>query len=318
MQKQDKIAVLIDGENISRKYIKLILDEVIEFGTPTYKRVYADFSEGSASAWKDELRKYALTPIFQINYTKNKNASDSAMIIDAMDILYTGNVDGFCIVSSDGDFTRLAIRLKESGMDVIGMGESKTPRSFRAACTVFTDLEILYEAESEDDEISTKGKKAAVKHNVVKVSEIENVIIEIINENNNKGRRTGLGEIGSRIQKKYNDFDVRQYGYSSLSTFIDEIDSFVLIKENNTVHVALKEDNDVKEKVVQFAKEYVKKAGKNGIDLGALGQKIHGKYPNFKVKEYGYSTLQKFISGINIFRIESDEDNRKVIFLKEK
>ena len=90
MQKQDKIAVLIDGENISRKYIKLILDEVIEFGTPTYKRVYADFSEGSASAWKDELRKYALTPIFQINYTKNKNASDSAMIIDAMDILYTG------------------------------------------------------------------------------------------------------------------------------------------------------------------------------------------------------------------------------------
>ena len=318
MQKQDKIAVLIDGENISRKYIKLILDEVIEFGTPTYKRVYADFSEGSASAWKDELRKYALTPIFQINYTKNKNASDSAMIIDAMDILYTGNVDGFCIVSSDGDFTRLAIRLKESGMDVIGMGESKTPRSFRAACTVFTDLEILYEAESEDDEISTKGKKPAVKHNVVKVSEIENVIIEIINENNNKGRRTGLGEIGSRIQKKYNDFDVRQYGYSSLSTFIDEIDSFVLIKENNTVHVALKEDNDVKEKVVQFAKEYVKKAGKNGIDLGALGQKIHGKYPNFKVKEYGYSTLQKFISGINIFRIESDEDNRKVIFLKEK
>lgn len=122
-------------------------------------------------------------------------------------------------------------------------------------------------AESEDDEISTKGKKPAVKHNVVKVSEIENVIIEIINENNNKGRRTGLGEIGSRIQKKYNDFDVRQYGYSSLSTFIDEIDSFVLIKENNTVHVALKEDNDVKEKVVQFAKEYVKKAGKNGIDL---------------------------------------------------
>lgn len=131
-------------------------------------------------------------------------------------------------------------------------------------------------------------------------------------------RRADYASTEVNIQKKYNDFDVRQYGYSSLSTFIDEIDSFVLIKENNTVHVALKEDNDVKEKVVQFAKEYVKKAGKNGIYLGALGQKIHGKYPNFKVKEYGYSTLQKFISGINIFRIESDEDNRKVIFLKEK
>ena len=134
MQKQDKIAVLIDGENISRKYIKLILDEVIEFGTPTYKRVYADFSEGSASAWKDELRKYALTPIFQINYTKNKNASDSAMIIDAMDILYTGNVTGFCLVTSDSEFTKLANRLREAGMLVIGMGEKKTPISLVSAC----------------------------------------------------------------------------------------------------------------------------------------------------------------------------------------
>ena len=315
---EKKYAVLIDGDNISSKYLDSILNEMTKYGIATYKRIYCDFTSQQSSKWRRLVRDSGIQAMQQFANTVGKNATDSTLIIDAMDILYTGNVDGFCIVSSDGDFTRLAIRLKESGMDVIGMGESKTPRSFRAACTVFTDLEILYEAESEDDEISTKGKKPAVKHNVVKVSEIENVIIEIINENNNKGRRTGLGEIGSRIQKKYNDFDVRQYGYSSLSTLIDEIDSFVLIKENNTVHVALKEDNDVTEKVVQFAKEYVKKAGKNGIDLGALGQKIHGKYPNFKVKEYGYSTLQKFISGINIFRIESDEDNRKVIFLKEK
>ena len=257
-----KLAVLIDADNISPKYVKVILDEAASFGVAACKRIYGDWSDARLKSWKDVLLNNSIIPIQQYSYTTGKNATDSAMIIDAMDILYTGNVDGFCIVSSDGDFTRLAIRLKESGMDVIGMGESKTPRSFRAACTVFTDLEILYEAEPEDDEISTKGKKAAVKHNVVKVSEIENVIIEIINENNNKGRRTGLGEIGSRIQKKYNDFDVRQYGYSSLSTFIDEIDSFVLIKENNTVHVALKEDNDVKEKVVQFAKEYVKKGDK--------------------------------------------------------
>jgi len=285
---EKKYAVLIDGDNISSKYLDSILNEMTKYGIATYKRIYCDFTSQQSSKWRRLVRDSGIQAMQQFANTVGKNATDSTLIIDAMDILYTGNVDGFCIVSSDGDFTRLAIRLKESGMDVIGMGESKTPRSFRAAC------------------------------NVVKVSEIENVIIEIINENNNKGRRTGLGEIGSRIQKKYNDFDVRQYGYSSLSTFIDEIDSFVLIKENNTVHVALKEDNDVKEKVVQFAKEYVKKAGKNGIDLGALGQKIHGKYPNFKVKEYGYSTLQKFISGINIFRIESDEDNRKVIFLKEK
>lgn len=259
---EKKYAVLIDGDNISSKYLDSILNEMTKYGIATYKRIYCDFTSQQSSKWRRLVRDSGIQAMQQFANTVGKNATDSTLIIDAMDILYTGNVDGFCIVSSDGDFTRLAIRLKESGMDVIGMGESKTPRSFRAACTVFTDLEILYEAESEDDEISTKGKKPAVKHNVVKVSEIENVIIEIINENNNKGRRTGLGEIGSRIQKKYNDFDVRQYGYSSLSTFIDEIDSFVLIKENNTVHVALKEDNDVKEKVVQFAKEYVKKSWK--------------------------------------------------------
>lgn len=162
MQKQDKIAVLIDGENISRKYIKLILDEVIEFGTPTYKRVYADFSEGSASAWKDELRKYALTPIFQINYTKNKNASDSAMIIDAMDILYTGNVTGFCLVTSDSDFTKLANRLREAGMLVIGMGEKKTPISLVSACETFKYLDLLYKAEDENKSSRKRNRQAAV------------------------------------------------------------------------------------------------------------------------------------------------------------
>ena len=165
MQKQDKIAVLIDGENISRKYIKLILDEVIEFGTPTYKRVYADFSEGSASAWKDELRKYALTPIFQINYTKNKNASDSAMIIDAMDILYTGNVTGFCLVTSDSDFTKLANRLREAGMLVIGMGEKKTPISLVSACETFKYLDLLYKAEDENKKQQNKKQPAGGSNN---------------------------------------------------------------------------------------------------------------------------------------------------------
>ena len=190
---EKKYAVLIDGDNISSKYLDSILNEMTKYGIATYKRIYCDFTSQQSSKWRRLVRDSGIQAMQQFANTVGKNATDSTLIIDAMDILYTGNVDGFCIVSSDGDFTRLAIRLKESGMDVIGMGESKTPRSFRAACTVFTDLEILYEAESEDDEISTKGKKPAVKHNVVKVSEIENVIIEIINENNNKGRRTGLG-----------------------------------------------------------------------------------------------------------------------------
>lgn len=193
MQKQDKIAVLIDGENISRKYIKLILDEVIEFGTPTYKRVYADFSEGSASAWKDELRKYALTPIFQINYTKNKNASDSAMIIDAMDILYTGNVTGFCLVTSDSDFTKLANRLREAGMLVIGMGEKKTPISLVSACETFKYLDLLYKAEDENkkqqkkkpaggSQSGKKQKKESKKENVPVYSSYDDVFYDFYDD----------------------------------------------------------------------------------------------------------------------------------------
>jgi hypothetical protein len=233
-----------------------------------------------------------------------------------MDILYTKNVDGFCIVSSDGDFTRLASRLKESGMDVIGMGENKTPRSFRAACTVFTDLELLLDQSDEEDSVVSKKQRKA--KNFLEQAEIENVIIEFITENDNKGRQTGLGEIGSRLQKKYTDFDVRNYGYSSLSTFIEEIESFDLKKINNTVIVGLKEDNSVKKQVVDFAVGCVQKAGENGMDLGALGQRIHTYYPNFKVKEYGYSTLKKFIYGIRLLKITTSEDNRKMVFLKGK
>lgn len=314
---EKKYAVLIDGDNVSYKYIDTILSEMTKYGLVTYKRIYCDFTSSRAGKWRQLVRDNGIQAMQQFDNTAGKNATDSALIIDAMDILYSGNVDGFCIVSSDSDFTRLAVRLKESGMDVIGMGESKTPRSFRAACTVFTDLELLLEAESEEAPVDRPRKKKAVKNNIAKISKIENVIIEIINENNNKGKKTELGEIGSRIQKKYNDFDVRQYGYSSLSKFIDETDSFVLSKENHVLYVMLKEDSDTKNKVLEYAKRCVKNAGRKGIELAALGQKIHIMYPAFKVKEYGYSTLQKFISGTNLFRIESHDDNKKFVFLKD-
>lgn len=138
-----KIAVLIDAENVSGKYIKLILDEVSNYGSATYKRLYGDFQTPSVRAWMKNLRDYAITPVFQYNYTQGKNASDSALIIDAMDILYSGNVDGFCIVTSDSDFTKLVLRLRESGMTVIGMGERKTPNAFVSACETFKFLDIL-------------------------------------------------------------------------------------------------------------------------------------------------------------------------------
>lgn len=310
-----RYAVLIDADNISSKYISCILDEMTKYGVITYKRIYGDWTSPQAGKWKEELMENSITPIQQFRNTVGKNATDSTLIIDAMDILYTKNVDGFCIVSSDGDFTRLASRLKESGMDVIGMGENKTPRSFRAACSVFTDLELLMEL-NEDETVEKPKKRKSKPKNFLNQAVIENAIIEIVMENDNKGRQTGLGEIGSRLQKKYSDFDVRNYGYNSLSTFIEEIENFDLKKVNNTVIVRLKEDNSIKKQVTDFAIETVQKAGSAGLELGALGQKIHTKYPNFNVKEYGYSTLSKFICGIKFLKIESVGESCKMVFLK--
>lgn len=216
-------AVLIDSDNISAKYISCILDEMTKYGTITYKRIYGDWTSVHTTKWKQALLENSIMPIQQFSNTVGKNATDSALIIDAMDILYTNNVDGFCIVSSDSDFTRLASRLRESGKDVIGMGEEKTPRSFRAACTVFTTLEILLDQDEEsvgevfsgkvretEVEISLKGKteKGSSDHldtGVISKRTIENDIASIITENDDMDRATGLGEIGSRLVKKYSD-----------------------------------------------------------------------------------------------------------------
>ena len=311
-----RYAVLIDSDNISSKYVSSILDEMTKYGVVTYKRIYGDWSSDVCSS---DLMENSITPIQQFQNTVGKNATDSTLIIDAMDILYTDNVDGFCIVSSDGDFTRLASRLRESGMHVIGMGENKTPRSFRAACTVFTDLELLLD-QSEDEAGSTRGasktKKKKKAENVLSQTIIENDIIEIITENDNRGRETGLGEIGSRLQKKYSDFDVRNYGYSSLSTFIDETAGFEIKKKDSTVFVAIRSDKDMKRKVKRFAIEVVAEAGTKGIELGHLGQKIHDEYPSFNVKEFGYSTLSKFIYGIKDLKVENSGNNNIKVYIR--
>jgi len=173
MVEEKRFAVLIDADNVSAKYIKYILDEITNYGVATYKRIYADWTKPNTSSWKDVLLENSVTPIQQYGYTVGKNATDSAMIIDAMDILYSGNVDGFCIVSSDSDFTKLSSRLRESGMLVVGMGEKKTPKPFIASCNQFKYLDVLAESEnqmaadnsssSRTDESKTEGENQADK-----------------------------------------------------------------------------------------------------------------------------------------------------------
>src|SRR6478752_5679004 len=151
-QRDIRMAVLIDADNIPYSNVKGMMEEIAKYGTPTFKRIYGDWTKPHVTGWKNVLLENAITPIQQYSYTQGKNSTDSAMIIDAMDILYSGKVDGFCIVSSDSDFTRLATRLREAGMKVIGIGEKKTLRPFITACDKFIYIEILTEPETEVEE----------------------------------------------------------------------------------------------------------------------------------------------------------------------
>ena len=208
-------------------------------------------------------------------------------------------------MSSDGDFTRLASRLRESGMEVIGMGESKTPKSFRGACSVFTNIELLLEGDKEENK---KEKK-----NAVSKKKISDAVLEVITTNENNGKDTGLGEIGSALVKKYSDFDVRNYGYSSLSSFIEDLDNFELKRNHTSIQVILK--NDAKE-VEQFMVDTVKQAGVTGIDIGQLAQKVYDHFPNFKVKKLGYATFQKLVHSIRALQVENVGNNQKNVYLK--
>ncbi len=280
MTEEKRFAVLIDADNVSAKYIKNILDEISNYGIATYKRIYGDWTKSTSASWKDVLLENSVTPVQQYGYTVGKNATDSAMIIDAMDILYSGNVEGFCIVSSDSDFTKLSSRLRESGMLVVGMGEKKTPKPFIAACNQFKYLDVLAETEKKgieieeshltpekdvsdekiqenkktDDEAFNNKDKAltfqdnndAVK-NMTDISVIKAAIIKMMNEVDSEEQSMNMGELGSRLVKRYPDFDVRNYGDTKLSKFLKKFDFLeikTMGKEGSSMWVSLKSDTD--------------------------------------------------------------------------
>lgn len=291
-------ALLIDAENISAKYIKPILTELSKYGNITYKRIYGDWTSTQHSSWKDELLKNSILPIQQFRYTQGKNATDSAMIIDAMDILYTKELDGFCIVSSDSDFTRLVSRLRESGKMVIGMGEDKTPLPFRKACDKFTILENLLNAQEPGNNEEAQS--------VLRKESIEDAVIQMIIENQDSNKITGLGEVGSRLVSLYPDFDVRSYGYNMLSKFLEEFKRIELVKQGNFVSVVLKEDRNKKEDIDKYVLQLVKKAGNDGIELSTLGNRIYEKYKDFQISDYGYLQFNQYVKSIANVMIEKD------------
>lgn len=244
-----RLAVLIDADNVPYANVKGMFEEIAKYGTPTFKRIYADWTKPTVSGWKKVLLENAITPIQQYSYSTGKNATDSAMIIDAMDILYTGKVDGFCIVSSDSDFTRLATRLREAGMKVIGIGEKKTLIPFISACDKFIYIEILGrgKAEHDNDEDKEEEEKIIAEHKET-VSNVDKRLIKMLsNSINDLADENGwafLGDLGNFILKKQPDFDSRNYGFPKMLALIKSIDSFIVDEretgKSNRKHVFVK------------------------------------------------------------------------------
>jgi len=226
MENDIKLAVLIDGDNIPSAYVKEMMEEIAKYGNPTIKRIYGDWTKPTLSKWKNLLLENAITPIQQYGYTQGKNATDSAMIIDAMDILYGEKVNGFCLVSSDSDFTRLATRLREAGMKVIGMGEKKTPEPFIVACDKFIYIEIL-KNESKENENSVTPSKSQKKNDVDKITpKVIRLISTTISDLADDDGWAFLGDVGSLLQKKQPNFDSRNYGFEKLTPLINSIGKF--------------------------------------------------------------------------------------------
>lgn len=229
-----RLAVLIDADNVPYNNVKGMLEEIAKLGTPTFKRIYGDWTKPTTSGWKSVLLENAVTPIQQYSYTSGKNATDSAMIIDAMDILYTGKVDGFCIVSSDSDFTRLALRLREAGMKVIGIGEQKTPNPFIVACDKFIYLEILKPQES-TVESQEKKETSSQKSTLLKVDKKTiKLISDSINDVADENGWAFLGDVGSMIIKKKPDFDSRNFGFSKLTPMLKSLKKYYELDERET------------------------------------------------------------------------------------
>jgi uncharacterized LabA/DUF88 family protein len=241
-----RLAVLIDADNIPFHNVKGMLEEIAKYGTPTFKRIYGDWTRPTVAGWKSVLLENAITPVQQYSYTKGKNSTDSAMIIDGMDILYSGKVDGFCIVSSDSDFTRLATRLREAGMKVIGIGERKTPHPFIVACDKFIYLEILASLDTPTEQVTVTEKKGKPVVKKKKTEEsgplaaaraVKRLIATSITDLADENGWAFLGDVGNLILKKQPDFDPRNFGFPKLTPLIKSLDFEIDERDSGQNHI---------------------------------------------------------------------------------
>lgn len=298
-----KFAILIDADNIGSKYIKIILDEISKEGVATYKRIYGDWTSPTLAPWKQVLLEHSVTPMQQYSYTVGKNSTDSAMIIDAMDILYSGKVDGFCIASSDSDFTRLSSRLRESGMTVIGMGEQKTPRPFVSACDRFIYIDKILKA-SEKNAPSERSSKAERNDKNTKNEKAEK---------SEKARQKTEKKTGSKPAAD-------AQAHITVSDAVNDLIAGVSLDDDET---SVTDIDTIKNAIVMIADELAEDDDDGWILLSDVGNVLRKRYPDFDQRNYGFSKMITFITSLDLFdskKIVEDPQNPKsaVIFVKNK
>jgi len=306
---ENNIALLIDVDNVSAKYVKSIFDELNAFGTVSIRRIYGNWKR--TYGWNEDiLLEYSIQPIQQFDYTKGKNATDMAMVIDAMDILYTNNIDVFCIVTSDSDFTKLAMRLRESQAYVIGMGESKTPIALTKACNKFLHLDLIASDEPKIEEIkeNVPNEKNAeipetMESNVTPISQIQESILNMIAESD----CLTLGEVGSSLGKLFTDFDVRNYGYTKLNVFIrEEFQKIHIEEKDGSFFVKMKNDVDiitVKNEIIEIIK---RNRGVIG-NLSIIHAALKANHNHFNIQDYGFSRFSSFLRSFDEISVDGNK-----------
>lgn len=324
-----QFAVLIDADNISSKYAVTIFEELEKYGLTSYRRIYGNWSKGNG--WSEGLLlEHSIMPVQQFSYTTGKNATDMAMVIDAMDILYKNKVQGFCLVTSDSDFTRLAMRLREENMFVLGMGESKTPLALTRACNKFIHLNLVAEQNMEEIAMgegavlggrNTEEKHARVsdsgsscnapaeEQNVTSISDVRQVILTLINENG--GRQVDLAWVGNRLNDKFTDFDVRNYGYYKLSTMIDQELPDLHVKKVSNQYYVERRSNLTKEELEQEICRMIEKNGGMVENLASLNDELHKKYKQLDFKQFGYNRISSFLRSLGSVTVHENEVSLK-------
>lgn len=295
-----QLAVLIDADNVSSRYAATIFEELENYGLSTYRRIYGNWSKGNG--WTEGiLLEHSIMPVQQFSYTTGKNATDMAMVIDAMDILYKNKVQGFCLVTSDSDFTRLAMRLREENMFVLGMGESKTPQALTRACNKFIHLNLV----AEQNKATGETESSAEEQNVTSISEVRQVILTLINQDDEGV--VDLAQIGNRLNDKFSDFDVRNYGYFKLSTFISEkIADIQVVKIDNQLY-AKRQSSLTKEELEKEICRMIEKSGGVIDNLSTLNDELHKKYRQLDLKEFGYSRISSFLRSLKTVTVRENK-----------